>query len=92
MYSMYSAEVFGDRRPAPVLWRRGLYLAVLTSCFTVVQVWAAVVVLATVRVSGPSAVALVLAMAGAGVGVVCCWRAVRRRDRERNATGIQYPV
>jgi hypothetical protein len=63
-------------------WRRHFYLAMLLILFTALQLWAAVVALATIAPQGASQVALLFALGGAAIAVIGGWRCVLRMDRQ----------
>lgn len=56
--------------PQPRRWRRSVYAASLALPFATLQAWAVVVLLSTVRLSGPAAIAFLLVIAGA-MGAAC---------------------
>ncbi|HKS49061.1 MAG TPA: hypothetical protein VJT49_28925 [Amycolatopsis sp.] len=64
--------------PQPRRWRRSVYAASLALPFATVQVWAVVMLLSTVTVSGPAVLALPLVIGGAVVaafeGLHWAWR------------------
>jgi hypothetical protein len=75
-------------RPDPKRWRRGFFAACIAIPFTVMQIWAVTVVLATASVEGATEIALLLAVGGAAVAVLDGWRWAWRLGRDsadRNA-------
>jgi hypothetical protein len=64
--------------PQPRRWRRGVYAASIAFPFATLQIWALTVLLTTVEVSGPAALAFLLVIAGAVVaafdGLRWAWR------------------
>jgi hypothetical protein len=71
-----------DEPPAPVPYRRDFYLTVVVTIFTMAQVWAVMVILATSHSAGPTQVAIWVTLAGSLVAVLVCWHHVLRRDRQ----------
>jgi len=53
--------------PQPKRWRRSIYAASLALPFSTMQVWAVILLLSTVQLSGPAELAFVLVVAGAVV-------------------------
>jgi len=64
--------------PQPRRWRKSVYAASLALPFATMQVWAIVLLLTTLNVTGPVALAFLLVVAGAVVaaieGVHWAWR------------------
>jgi hypothetical protein len=56
--------------PQPKRWRRSFYAAILALPFATLQVWAVLMLLSTVQLSGPAALAFPLVIAGAVVGAI----------------------
>ncbi len=76
-------DEFTDERPhAPEPYRRDFYLTVLVTIFTMAEIWAALVVLATFHATGPTAVAVWVTLTGAVTAVLIGWHHVLRRDRQ----------
>ena len=67
---------------APPKYRRDFYLTVVVTIFTMAEVWAVLVMLATVHPTGPTGVAMWVALGGSIVAVLLCWRHVLRHDRQ----------
>lgn len=65
------------------MYRREFYLTILTAGFSMAQLWAFMVVLTTVRVSGPALLALGLILAGAMFAVLASWHHVFRQSRNQ---------
>jgi membrane protein implicated in regulation of membrane protease activity len=78
---MFTTELTVDPKPAPAGYRREFYLTALIMVFTMVQIWAFMVVLTTVHPSGPALLAMALTLAGAVVTMVNGWRYILRRSR-----------
>ena len=60
--------------PEPVRWRRGVYAAALVIPFTGLQLWAALVLLRMVSLSGVVGQAFLLALSGSLIAVGTGWR------------------
>lgn len=73
--------------PQPKRWRRSFYAASLALPFATLQVWAVLMLLSTVQLSGPAALAFPLVIAGAVVGAIeslhWAWRLGSLEPRSR---------
>jgi uncharacterized membrane protein AbrB (regulator of aidB expression) len=71
-------------------WRRKFFLTMAILGFTAVQLWAALVILSTVQLTGATQFALPLALLGAFVSVLHGWRSVAKLDHamRRSAPGV----
>ncbi|HEX5405513.1 MAG TPA: hypothetical protein VFX16_24830 [Pseudonocardiaceae bacterium] len=78
---MFTTELDVDTKPVLTGYRREFYLTVLIIGFSMVQIWAFMVVLTTVHPSGAAFSALAVTLAGALIAMINGWRYILRRSR-----------
>jgi hypothetical protein len=64
-------------------WNQEVYAASAIAFFSVLQLWAATIVLSTVTLTGLSGFAVRILLVGATVSVICGLRAVVRQSRKK---------
>ncbi|WP_326833927.1 hypothetical protein VSH64_03145 [Amycolatopsis rhabdoformis] len=69
--------------PQPIRWRRGVYAAAIVIPFTVIQVWALLVLLSVADFTGLVAQAVVVLVLGSVVSLAVGWRWAWRLGTER---------
>ncbi|MET7998174.1 hypothetical protein ABZU76_45555 [Amycolatopsis sp. NPDC005232] len=69
--------------PQPIRWRRGVYAAALVIPFTVMQLWALLVLLSLADFSGLVVQAVLVLVLGSAVSLAVGWRWAWRLGSER---------
>ncbi|MFI5608107.1 hypothetical protein [Amycolatopsis sp. NPDC051903] len=69
--------------PQPIRWRRGVYAAALVIPFTVLQLWALLVVLRLVPLNGLAGQAVLVLVLGSAISLGVGWRWAWRLGSER---------
>ncbi|HWD02605.1 MAG TPA: hypothetical protein VG674_09155 [Amycolatopsis sp.] len=79
--------------PQPIRWRRGVYAAALVIPFTVAQLWALLVLVRLVPLSGLAGQAILVLVLGSLVSLGIGWRwAVRLGSERRRAVEIRREI